>query len=141
MALSFRRMMPKGVNAQQAYELWKRCVVLDKPDMAAQALQLTGKGNIMQFSTSDITSLPPRDVDNLWRTHMHHAQSSVELLFKYAWQSARGTCFYFNQEKHARYIRGLLLAKTSGTPVEVEEPVGFATCPKCQTMARELGII
>lgn len=60
-----RRMMPKDMTGEQAYDLWRLCTVLDRPALAGQALGFTTRSNIMQFQTTDINSLTPRDVDRL----------------------------------------------------------------------------
>ena len=52
-------------TAEEAFELWRLCRVLDRPDLASLALQHTAKGNILQFRTTNIHSLTARDVDHI----------------------------------------------------------------------------
>ena len=58
-------MMPKQINAEQAFRLWARCTELDKPDLAAQALKLTRKGDILQFSSDELGCIDSRSLDRL----------------------------------------------------------------------------
>ena len=60
-----RRMMPNSMTGDQAFTLWKLCTTLDKQDLAAQALLLTTKGDILRFSSSGLHDLRASDVDRL----------------------------------------------------------------------------
>jgi hypothetical protein len=152
-------MMPNAMTGDQAFSLWKLCTTLDKQDLAAQALLLTTKGDILRFSSNDIHDLRARDVDRLvspssyilkllrliepcgvqWRTHLAKSQKAVDTLFDYAWRSTRGgDCFYFQKAAHEAYMKALLRSKCTGMACEVEEPLGFNTCAKCSTMQTEL---
>lgn len=155
-------MMPKQINAEQAFRLWARCTELDKPDLAAQALRLTNKGDILQFSSDELGCIDSRSLDRLvrppytspaseaarliwperqWRTHHKAAQLEADALFKFAFQSARGECFYFQREAHSTFLRALLAARSRGLDSDAVEPLGFRSCSKCSTMAEELGLL
>ena len=63
------------------------------------------------------------------------------MLFKYAWRSARGKCFYFSADSHAAYMHQLVLSKCKGLKCSLAEPAGFRTCDKCAQMVEDLQLI
>lgn len=72
---------------------------------------------------------------------MQKQQKQNDLVFTYAWRTARGSCYYFQEKAHKSYMQDLLQAKSSNIPCESEEPLGFRTCEKCSKMAEELGLL
>ena len=72
---------------------------------------------------------------------MTAAKVEADALFKFAFQSARGECFYFQREAHFAHMRALLAAKAKGLECDAAEPLGFQSCEKCSTMREEMGLL
>lgn len=77
---------------------------------------------------------------------MKKQQKQNSLIFTYAWQQARGKCYYFQETSHKVYMETLIQAKCSNLKLAAndgvtrEEPLGFRNCEKCSRMAEELGL-